>query len=61
MNVDYIPRGLEEQYSRERAGRLLESLIPQGKATEYFMDSLKTKFKSVRILVILETLIISCT
>ena len=47
MNVDYIPRGLEDQYSRERAGRLIESLIPHGKATDNFMEGLKTKFKSV--------------
>ncbi|KAH9523455.1 hypothetical protein Btru_040051 [Bulinus truncatus] len=47
VNVDYIPRGLEEIYSRERPGRPLESLIPPGKSTEQFMDGLKVKFKSL--------------
>ncbi|CAL1538632.1 unnamed protein product [Lymnaea stagnalis] len=47
VNVDYIPRGLEETYSRERPGRPLETLIPHGKSTEQFMDGLKVKFKSL--------------
>ncbi|XP_059151750.1 uncharacterized protein LOC131937975, partial [Physella acuta] len=47
VNVDYIPRGMEEMYSRERAGRPLETLIPQGKSTEQFINGLKIKFKSL--------------
>ncbi|GFR57816.1 coiled-coil domain-containing protein 17 [Elysia marginata] len=47
VNVDYIPRGLEDIYTRERGGRPLETLIPSGKQSEQFMDGLKTKFKSL--------------
>ncbi|RUS83083.1 hypothetical protein EGW08_009169 [Elysia chlorotica] len=47
VNVDYIPRGLEDVYTRERAGRPLETLIPSGKQSEQFMEGLKVKFKSL--------------
>ena len=42
-----IPAGLEESYSRERAGRTLESLVPPGKTLDQFADNLGVKFKSV--------------
>ena len=47
MNLDYIPVGLEDSYTRERAGRLLESLVPVGKSVDQFADNLGVKFKSV--------------
>ena len=47
INTDYIPRGLEAVYTREKAGHPLESLVPHGKNPEQFMDGLATKFKSV--------------
>ena len=47
INTDYIPRGLEALYTREKAGHPLESLVPHGKNPEQFMDGLATKFKSV--------------
>ena len=50
MNLDYIPVGLEDSYSRERAGRILESLIPVGKSVDQFADNLGVKFKSVSTL-----------
>ena len=50
MNLDYIPVGLEDSYSRERAGRILESLIPVGKSVDQFTDNLGVKFKSVSML-----------
>ena len=49
MNTDMIPAGLEESYSRERAGRTLESLVPPGKTLDQFADNLGVKFKSVSI------------
>ncbi|ESO88244.1 hypothetical protein LOTGIDRAFT_234580 [Lottia gigantea] len=47
VNTDYIPRGLEEKYDREKPGRALSTLIPQGKTSETFIDNLATKFKSL--------------
>ncbi len=53
VNTEYIPLGQEESYSRERPGKPLESLVPIGKTPEQFVDNLKTKFKSVRVLLVL--------
>jgi hypothetical protein len=47
INADYVPRGLESMYTREKAGRPIESLVPHGKNPEQFMDGLAVKFKSV--------------
>ncbi|XP_076440309.1 uncharacterized protein LOC143279891 isoform X2 [Babylonia areolata] len=47
INTDYVPRGLEAVYTRERAGRPLETLVPHGKNPDQFMDGLATKFKSL--------------
>lgn len=47
INKDYIPRGLEHIYSREKAGNPLEGLVPHGKNPEQFLDGLSTKFKSL--------------
>lgn len=49
VNTDYIPVGLEESYSRERAGKTLETLVPVGKAPDQFADNLGVKFKSVSV------------
>ena len=54
INTDYIPRGLEAIYTREKAGKPLETLVPHGKNPDQFMDGLATKFKSVRFLTFLE-------
>ncbi|XP_050401529.1 uncharacterized protein LOC126818261 isoform X2 [Patella vulgata] len=47
VNTDYIPRGLEEKYGREKPGRALGSLVPQGKSSEQFVENLAIKFKSL--------------
>lgn len=47
INTDYVPRGLEPLYTREKAGRPIESLVPHGKNPDQFMDGLATKFKSL--------------
>ncbi|XP_025108860.1 uncharacterized protein LOC112573069 isoform X2 [Pomacea canaliculata] len=47
INTDYIPRGMDEIYSREKAGNILESLVPHGKNPGHFMDGLAIKFKSL--------------
>lgn len=38
---------MDEIYSREKAGNILESLVPHGKNPGHFMDGLAIKFKSV--------------
>lgn len=46
-NTDYIPAGMEAEYLKERPGRSLEAIVPQGKTPEQFVDALAVKFKSV--------------
>ncbi|XP_046327915.2 uncharacterized protein LOC124111997 isoform X2 [Haliotis rufescens] len=47
INMDYIPNGVKEQYSRERPGRPTATLVPTGKSPEQFIEGLSTKFKSL--------------
>ncbi|XP_062610172.1 uncharacterized protein LOC134271939 isoform X3 [Saccostrea cucullata] len=47
VNTDYIPPEWEEKYSREKPGKPLESMVPQGKTAEQFVDGLATKFKNL--------------
>ncbi|CAG2196380.1 unnamed protein product [Mytilus edulis] len=47
VNTDYIPAQLEADYTRERPGKVLESLVPPGKAPDQFNDSLAIKFKNL--------------
>ncbi|KAL3869337.1 hypothetical protein ACJMK2_042031 [Sinanodonta woodiana] len=47
VNTDYIPVALEAQYSREKPGKPIESIIPAGKTPEQFIDNLAIKFKSL--------------
>jgi len=51
VNTDYIPEQLETDYTRERPGKALETLVPPGKAPDQFNDSLAIKFKNVSTLV----------
>ncbi|XP_061197713.1 uncharacterized protein LOC133205832 isoform X2 [Saccostrea echinata] len=47
VNTDYIPPEWEEKYAREKPGKPLESMVPQGKTAEQFVDGLATKFKNL--------------
>ena len=47
VNTDYIPGQLEADYTRERPGKALETLVPPGKAPDQFNDSLAIKFQNV--------------
>ncbi|XP_071144774.1 uncharacterized protein [Mytilus edulis] len=47
VNTDYIPAQLEADYTRERPGKVLEALVPPGKAPDQFNDSLAIKFKNL--------------
>lgn len=40
---------MEDKYARERPGKPLESMVPQGKTAEQFVDGLSIKFKNVRM------------
>ncbi|XP_056018546.1 uncharacterized protein LOC125668024 isoform X3 [Ostrea edulis] len=47
VNTDYIPPEMEDKYARERPGKPLESMVPQGKTAEQFVDGLSIKFKNL--------------
>ncbi|KAK3090147.1 hypothetical protein FSP39_009490 [Pinctada imbricata] len=47
VNTDYIPPELEEQFTREKPGKVLDTLVPSGKTPDQFVDGLAVKFKNL--------------